>query len=260
MDILEILNSSSFWNDSLAVSLLISLLILVLVLIYLMKLYHNVALNKFPGAYVERKPKPKKESELVKILTDVVPIEKEHEILMDHNYDGIKELDNNLPPWWKYGFVICIIWAVAYMTHYHILELGDLSAAEYKNEMIEADRARKEYLKNAGVIINDNNVEYLSDAVSLAKGESIFQANCKTCHGALGQGDAGPNLTDKYWKNGGSISEIFTMVHDGKGGMPAWSDRLSARDIQNVISFVHTLEGSNPPNAKEAEGELYEGE
>ncbi|MBT6745311.1 MAG: hypothetical protein HOB26_01995, partial [Flavobacteriales bacterium] len=53
-------------------------------------------------------------------LTDAVAIEDEAEIMMDHEYDGIRELDNNLPPWWVYMFYITIIFGVVYIVHYHI--------------------------------------------------------------------------------------------------------------------------------------------
>lgn len=260
MDILEYFENSKFWNDSLAVSLLASLSVLALVLIYLARLYHNIAKNKFPNAYVERSVKVKKDepSAVIQALTDVVPVEEEESILMDHEYDGIRELDNNLPPWWKYGFYISIIWGVFYFVHYHVLELGDLSAEEYKKELIEAEQERKAYLAKVGTIINADNVAYQSDPVSLAKGQSLFLANCRTCHGENAQGDVGPNLVDAYWKHGGDISDRYKIIDQGKGTMPKWGDKLSPKDIQNIISYLKSIEGSNPPNAKEAEGELYE--
>jgi cytochrome c oxidase cbb3-type subunit 3 len=260
-DLLAFMDSSSFWNDSLAVSLTVSLFVLTIVLIYMGTLYHNIGKSYFPGAYVPRKKKERKqESEVMKALTDVVPIEEEHTILMDHEYDGIRELDNNLPPWWKYGFYFTILWGLVYFAHYHIMELGELSDEEYRSELIQAEKERKAYLETAGDLITADNVQYSVDAVSIAQGESIYTANCKTCHGANAQGDAGPNLTDKYWKNGGDIKSIYTIVNNGKGGMPKWGGRLSAKDIRNVISYVHTLKGTNPANAKEPEGELFEGE
>lgn len=260
-DLLHIMETSSFWNDGLAVALTVSLIVLSVVLIYMGNLYHSIGKTYFPTAYVPRTKKVKEsESEVLKALTDVVPIEEEHTILMDHEYDGIRELDNNLPPWWKYGFYVTIVWAIAYLVHFHVMGLGDLSADEYRAEMVEAEIARKEYLKNAGNIITANNVTYAEDPVSLAQGQSIFAANCKTCHGVNAQGDAGPNLTDKYWKNGGDIKSIYIILQNGKGGMPKWGGRLSSKDIRSVISYVHTLQGSAPANAKEPEGELYEGE
>ena len=259
---LQKVTENSFWGDSLSVSLLISLIILCFVLLYVASIYHQLLKSKIPGAYPAKKIKVKikQESELIKALTDYVPVEEEHTILMDHEYDGIQELDNNLPPWWKYGFYITIVWAFIYFAHYHVMGLGSSSADEYKNEVVAAEIAKQEYLKTAGEIITADNVTYKSDAMSLAKGENVFSTNCKTCHGAAGQGDAGPNLTDQNWINGGDIKSIFTLVSNGKKAMPSWASLLSPSDIQLAISYVHSLQGTNPANAKAPEGELYKGE
>lgn len=79
-------------------------------------------------------------------LLDQKPIEAEGEIELDHNYDGIKELDNNLPPWWIYGFYLTIIFAVVYLVRYHILG-ADNQKAEYDKEMAIAKAAIEEYKK-----------------------------------------------------------------------------------------------------------------
>lgn len=259
MDLLKYFEENEFWNDSLAVSLLISLLALIAILISLGTLYQSITKTKHPDWYVAEKfvQKEDKPSVVIQALTDIVPIEREEEIIMDHEYDGIRELDNNLPPWWKYGFYLCIVWAVIYFTHYHVLELGALSAEEYKQEMLEADLALKERKAKGGLTIDAHNVSYQNDPVSLARGESLFQANCRTCHGVNAQGDIGPNLTDAYWVYGGDIGSRFNLVLHGKGTMPKWEGRLSGKDIQNILSYLKSIEGSNPPNAKEAEGELF---
>ncbi len=262
IEIVANVSTNSFWSDSLAVSLLISLIILTLVLFYIASVYHQLLKSKMPQAYPEKKVKVKvkQESEIIKALTDYVPIEEEQTILMDHEYDGIQELDNNLPPWWKYGFYITIVWAVIYFAHYHVMGLGASSVDEYNNEVAAAEIAKQKYLKTAGEVITADNVTFKSDAMSLAKGENIFSTNCKTCHGIAAQGDAGPNLTDQYWIHGGDVKSIFTLVSNGKNAMPAWASLLSPSDIQLAISYIHSLQGSNPANAKAAEGELYKGE
>lgn len=258
-EVIQAVASPSFWNDSLAFSLTLSLILLSLVLIYVASLYHRILKSKYPSAYKAKVKmvKVKEESELMKALTDKIPLELEHTILMDHEYDGIRELDNNLPPWWKYGFYITIVWAVIYLFHYHVMGLGSSSGEEYLEELIAAEQAKKEFLAKAGEMVTADNVSYKKDPVSIAKGEAIFIGNCKTCHGANAQGDAGPNLTDAYWLNGGDIKSLFNIVTNGKKAMPSWASSLSPSDIQNVLSYIHTLQGSNPAGAKAAEGELY---
>jgi cytochrome c oxidase cbb3-type subunit 3 len=263
---MEIFNTSylqAFINDSLAMSLLATLVVFAIILSYLGNVYHQITKGKLPEVYVERKPKVKNKevtSSVIAVLTDTVPIEREQEIMMDHEYDGIRELDNNLPPWWVWGFYVCIAWAVMYLVHYHIFELGDSSAQEYQKEMITADAENRAFLAKGGSRVTGDNVEYLSDAMSLAKGESIYQGNCKTCHGNAAQGDVGPNLTDKFWKHGGTIQARFLIIDKGFGAMPKWGDKLSGKDIQMVLSYLKSIEGSNPPNAREPEGEEYKEE
>ncbi len=133
---MEIFNATyiqDFINDSLAMSLLAALVVFAIILSYLGNVYHQITKGKLPEVYVERKPKVKSKqvsSSVIAVLTDTVPIEREQEIMMDHEYDGIRELDNNLPPWWVWGFYVCIAWAVMYFVHYHVFELGDSSAKE----------------------------------------------------------------------------------------------------------------------------------
>lgn len=260
-DLIEQFINSEFWNDSLAVSLAGTLLVFTFVLFYLGKLYHNVARGLFPKAYVKRTKKvavKEEKSAILQALTDVVPIEEEHRVMMDHDYDGIKELDNNLPPWWIYGFYFCILFALVYMTHFHIMGLGDLSEDEYKAEMIEARKEVLAFRATQKDFISVDNVTYLEDAGSIALGKAVYAKNCKSCHLDGGAGEIGPNLTDKHWLNGGDIKSIFTVVSNGKGGMPKWAGKLKSKEIQQVISYIKTLEGTEPTNGKEAEGELYE--
>lgn len=258
-DLLECFSTSEFWNDSLAVSLLASLVVFSVVLIYMGTLFHSITKGLFPGAYIEKKEKVKSEepSAVMQALTDVVPIEEEHKILMDHEYDGIRELDNNLPPWWLYGFYFCVLWAGIYFVHYHVMELGPSSAEEYNEEMMEARKEVAEYKATLKDFVDANNVTYLEDPGSLAKGKEIYAKNCKSCHLEGGAGDVGPNLTDEFWLNGGDIKSIFTVVTNGKGGMPKWAGKLKSKEVQQVISYINTLQGTNPPNGKEAEGEKY---
>ena len=142
-------------------------------------------------------------------LTDNVPLEVEATVMMDHEYDGIRELDNNLPPWWKYMFYATIVFAFVYLIRFHISGNGLLQQEEYLAEVAEAEEAKASILANSAETITDENVVFLIDEVSIAKGAAIYKGNCATCHGQLGEGGAGPNLTDEYWLHGGGIKNVF---------------------------------------------------
>ena len=270
----------------------------------------------------------------------------EKDVLLDHNYDGIQELDNDLPPWWLWMFYITIIWSVLYMVHYHVIGTGDLSAVEYEKEMnplweetanvsdfsigyhspfykvgdevtpllrvqialaqekeaaflasqkIEstgeikvedisfteiiqaamsvATAADLEKLKStfpeiyatyqAGepdtpvVVEAVAEIEPFSDAPSLAAGESIFITNCATCHGKLGEGGIGPNMTDNYSIHGPTMNDMIKVINAGvpAKGMISWRGILKDDQIKQVASFMISLRDTNPPNAKAPQGD-----
>lgn len=192
-------------------------------------------------------------------LTDRVPVEEEESILMDHEYDGIRELDNNLPPWWKYMFYATIIFSFVYIFRFHISGSGQLSHEEYITEMNAAVAEKAEMMADATDLVTEENVVFLVDAPSLEKGAAIFKGNCATCHGQLGEGGAGPNLTDEYWVHGGGISNVFKTIKYGvpAKGMIAWESQFTPKQMQIVASYILTLEGTNPPNGKAPQGEIY---
>lgn len=192
-------------------------------------------------------------------LTDNVPVEEEDSVMLDHDYDGIKELDNNLPPWWVYMFYATIIFSVVYIVRFHITGSGQLSHEEYMAEMDAAVAEKAEMMANATESITEDNVVFLVDAPTIEKGAAIFQGNCATCHGQLGEGGAGPNLTDEYWIHGGSINSIFKTIKYGvpAKGMIAWQSQFSPKQMQQVASYIKTLKGTNPPNGKAPQGEIY---
>ncbi|MFN3404390.1 MAG: cbb3-type cytochrome c oxidase N-terminal domain-containing protein [Cytophagaceae bacterium] len=194
-------------------------------------------------------------------LTDAVPVEREHEIMTDHLYDDIRELDNNLPAWWVYMFYITIVFSVIYIGYYHFYD-GDLQAAEYKKEMKEGEKLKQEYLKASASAVDENNVTLVTEQERLDKGKSLYEQNCGACHGKIGEGGVGPNLTDAYWMHGGGVKNIFKSIKYGipQKGMISWQAQLSPAQIQDVTSYIISLEGSNPPNAKEPQGEEYKGE
>lgn len=194
-----------------------------------------------------------------KKLTGNKPLEQEHEIILDHNYDGIKELDNNLPPWWVYMFYATIIFGVVYMVRFHIFNDYD-QKTEYEQEVAEAAISIAEYKRTAKDLVDSNTVELLTDAADLKAGKSIFETNCVACHMADGGGGIGPNLTDEYFILGGGIKNIFHTIseggRDGKG-MIAWKQTLKPLEMAQVASYVVTLQGTTPANPKAPEGELW---
>lgn len=202
-----------------------------------------------------------KQPTLMEKLNRSVAVEKEADIMLDHNYDGIRELDNNLPPWWKYGFYLSIVFAVIYLFHYHVLHTGKLQIAEYNDQLVQAEREIAEYRKKAANLVDENNATLLTDDAALASGETIFRTNCAACHGDNGEGGVGPNLTDDYWLHGDGIKDVFKTVKLGypDKGMKSWQQDLGARQIHEVASYVKSLHGTNPANPKEPEGELVAG-
>jgi cytochrome c oxidase cbb3-type subunit 3 len=192
-------------------------------------------------------------------LKGTKPIEEESEIIIDHDYDGIKELDNTLPPWWVYLFYITIIFGVAYLAKYHLFD-GDSSAIEYEKEVAQAQLEIEEYKKTAKGLVDASTVELLTEDSDLSAGEVIFTDNCVACHKADGGGGIGPNLTDKYWIMGGGIKNVFNTVseggRDGKG-MISWKQDLSPLEIAQVSSYILGFQGTTPAEPKAAEGEIW---
>lgn len=186
-----------------------------------------------------------------------VAIEKEQDILLDHNYDGIRELDNSLPPWWKYSFYLSIIWAVLYLGYYYIGG-GPSSTDEYLAEVQQAKIEVEAFNKKNALNVDENNVT-LANAAGILDGMDIYKNNCAACHGNAGEGNVGPNLTDAYWLHGGSVSEVFKSVKYGwpAKGMKSWQSDLSPVQMKNVVSYIHSIKGSNPANAKAPQGDLY---
>ena len=197
---------------------------------------------------------------LVSKLTRSKPIEQEGELMLDHDYDGIKELDNVLPPWWVNLFYATIIFGVIYLVRFHVMD--EYTQAEEFEQEVQLANAELEKMKanSPKEEITLDKVVMLTDEASLAKGKEIFTNACAACHKADGGGIVGPNLTDEYWINGGGIKNVFKLISEGSKNNPsmvAWNKTLESTDIQKVASYVLSLQGTKPAGAKPAEGEKW---
>lgn len=173
-----------------------------------------------------------------------------------HVHDGIAEYDNPLPRWWLYGFYATIVFAIAYLSYFHIGEGRSL------NDELERDLAlTKELEQKSAAATGDDLGAKLKDPAVIAAGKDAFATNCSPCHGAAGEGKIGPNLTDKYWLHGGRPEDIVRTIADGalEKGMPAWKPVLGPTKMVELAAYIMTLQGTNPPGAKEPQGEPYEG-
>lgn len=203
---------------------------------------------------VKKQRKPK--GEVWNKLLSLRPLSEEKDMLIEHDYDGIQELDNPIPGWFMYLFYVTIVFATCYLLIYHVFGAGQLQYDEYKTEMAQADIAKKIYLSKQANRVDENTVKLISDAKVLASGQLIFQQSCMPCHGDHAQGNVGPNLTDDYWLHGGKINEVFKTIKYGvlAKGMPTWEKQLSAKQISDVANYVKSLHGTNPAGAKAPQG------
>jgi cytochrome c oxidase cbb3-type subunit 3 len=193
-----------------------------------------------------------------KIFTKAVAVEKEADVLLDHDYDGIQELDNALPPWWKYGFYFTIVVGFIYLLNFHVFGIGKNPTEEYNAEIENARIQKERYEANNKDRVDENNVP-MADALGIKEGEKLFETNCVACHLKGGAGNVGPNLTDDYWLHKGSLNDIYNTIKAGypDKGMQAWSSQFNPKQISYLASYIKSLRGTNPPNAKAAQGELF---
>ncbi len=195
-------------------------------------------------------------------LNASVPVAQEQDIDLGHEYDGIRELDNHLPPWWKGILYGSMVFAVVYLVIYHVMGSMPLSKAEYENQLATAAEEIRAYKASQPVAdIDEATLKYTADAAILASGSKVFISNnCQQCHRTDGGGNAiGPNLTDTYWIHGGTIQNIFHTINTGvlEKGMPAWGKVMSPTDVRDVAFYIMSLQGSNPKDAKAPQGNLY---
>ncbi len=195
---------------------------------------------------------------LARMRRYIVPSVSDKVIEFKHDFDGISELDNRVPPWFTYLFAGTVVFGGIYLLDYHVIGSSKLSAGEYQEEIAAADVQRRVILAREGTI-DENALTASKDPAVLAKGREEFMKFCVSCHGNEGQGVVGPNLTDDYWIHGGGIKNVYTTIKNGvpAKGMISWQLVFSPKQIQDIGSYVLSLRGKNPPNAKKAEGQLF---
>jgi cytochrome c oxidase cbb3-type subunit 3 len=192
-----------------------------------------------------------------KFFTKAAPIEKEADIMLDHDYDGIKELDNALPPWWKYGFYITIFVAIFYILKFEVWHTGMNPTEEYNTEMAQAKLETDQYLASMKENVDENTVVML-DAAGIQTGKTLFTKTCVACHTQNGGGGVGPNLTDNYTIHGAKIQDIFKTIKYGypDKGMQSWQSNFSPLQMQQLSSYIKSLSNTNVPNGKAPQGDL----
>jgi cytochrome c oxidase cbb3-type subunit 3 len=268
--------SASFWSDPFnhpmlpfyvaMTFLVITVLLVLLTMSYLVKvikvLLRQNEMEKAERTGVKYVASPSMFEKFWQDINASVPVAKEQDIDLGHSYDGIRELDNHLPPWWKGLFYGCIIWGIGYLIVYHITDSFPLSLGEYQAELTTADeKAKALQASKPAEVIDENQLLYTADADLIGKGKIVFTSNnCGSCHRTDAGGNTiGPNLTDPYWIHGGSIKNIYMTINKGfvEKGMPAWGKVMSAADVRNVAFYVMSLQGSNPKDGKAPQGELH---
>ncbi len=257
----------NFLENPLPLTVLVTFLFVLMMLIWLIV----VALKKVQVLEDEKNGITKEKTksnfnvwakEIIQKWTHAKAVEQEEEIILDHDYDGIKELDNSLPPWWVYMFYATIVFAVVYLIRFEVMD-GDNQVTEYNKAVAEAKASLDTYKKTATDIVDVSTVTLLTDQKDLNRGKAIYNLNCVACHLADGGGSIGPNLTDEYWILGGGIKNVFKTVSDGGRdgkGMVAWKKTLKPKDIAKVSSYILSLQGTIPANPKKAEGDLWKEE
>lgn len=260
----------TFGSGNIYSSVLVILLIVVMVALLFAALAVNRALKAIidltlPDLAAEQRVLKMKKSKKIdwqavfnRILS-LRPLEEEKDLEIDHEYDGIKELNNPIPAWFNALFYSTITFGVVYMLVYHVFGWGLNQDQEYQREMALAERAKQEYLAQAANLIDESTIEVDETGALAASGKGIYMANCAVCHGNAGEGSIGPNLSDEYWLHGGDIKDIFAVVRYGvpDKGMVPWEQTLTPGQIAEVSNYILTLQGTNPPNPKAPEGKEF---
>lgn len=257
------LSSLSFWTLS---TVLVLELVIIFILIYFIRNLWRI-LNPAPVSVTAEANisfawlKTTWASLDKKFFTKAAPIEQEADIMLDHDYDGIKELDNALPPWWKYGFYITIFVAIFYILKFEVWHTGMNPTEEYNTEMAEAKAETDAYLASMKENVDEKTVVML-DAAGIATGKTLYTKTCVACHSPNGGGGVGPNLTDNYAIHGATIQDIFKTIKYGwpDKGMQAWQSNFSPVEMQQLASYVKSLVNTNVAEGKAPQGDLIKEE
>ncbi|MBB6500107.1 cbb3-type cytochrome c oxidase N-terminal domain-containing protein [Pedobacter cryoconitis] len=273
----EIINSS--WSTgSLSADIVIGLMLVTAIMILcvailmmkVIRFYVQESINPTPFATPEERERKRLEQEAKleiekqkpSIWTRIMqlkPLEEEKNLVMEHKFDGIAELNNPTPAWFMVLFYGTIIFAVCYLLNYEVLGFGKSQEQEYSTEIEQAAEAKIAFLanpKNSASAVNENNIVQSKDDAVIKSGAALFANRCTPCHGEHAEGIVGPNLTDEYWLHGGSIKDVFKTIKYGvpEKGMISWEKSLSAQQISDLANYVLSLQGTKPAGAKAPQG------
>lgn len=175
--------------------------------------------------------------------------------VLTHEYDGIREYDNPTPGWWHAIFWGTVLFSLLYFTFWHTSPLAWSIEDSWKAAQT------REYAKifgSLGTLEGDEAtlVSMMNDPRMMDVARGTFEGNCAACHGRDGGGINGVNLTDEYYKNVSSLTDLYRIVSDGaaNGAMPAWRNRLSQNERVIVAAYVASLRGSTPASGRGPEG------
>lgn len=254
---------SSMESSEVTLLAIMAILLLLIIVLMLLMIYLLVFLSKILQAEspeLAAQPSWWEGFKQQYIVGEMKPVNEEKDIQLDHTYDGIRELDNFMPPWLKYVFYFTIVFGVGYFVYYTVLGAGMTQIEEYEQQLAIAavEAEQRQFL--AVSTIDETNVQFDASGPAIKAGMTLYENNCVACHAIDGGGGVGPNLTDDYWIHGGSIEDVFRIVKYGviEKGMIPWQDQLSPEEMQQVSSYVLTMVGSTPANPKAPQGDLYE--
>ncbi|MFQ3214059.1 MAG: cytochrome c oxidase cbb3-type subunit 3 [Marivirga sp.] len=186
------------------------------------------------------------------------PVGQDGDMLLDHNYDGIQEMNYGMPPWLRYIFIGTFLFAVFYVPAFLIYDIIPDQKTELAQEIQQAALVAEARVKAGFMSITAETAEFSNDLAAMASGNVLFQKSCAVCHAKDGGGGVGPNLTDSYWLHGSDIKGVFQTISEGvpSKGMIPWKGQLNPKEIQDVANYIISLEGTVAANPKEEQGEL----
>ncbi|TDS17147.1 cbb3-type cytochrome c oxidase N-terminal domain-containing protein [Sphingobacterium paludis] len=254
------MGSGKVYNDVLIIALIVVMLVLLSSSIVVHRAINAIIKLTMPDLAAEEEAKRAKKIDWQarwNRLLSLRPLAEEKDIEIDHEYDGIKELNNPIPAWFNALFYSTLAFGIVYLLVYHVFSWGLTQEQEYNHEVAVAEKAKQEYLAQAANLIDETSITVDETGSMAASGKAVFMSNCVACHGNAGEGGIGPNLTDDYWLHGADIKDIFKVVKYGVAakGMVPWEQTLTPGQIAEVSNYILSLRGSNPANAKEPQGE-----